>query len=299
MATAKRAETAQELKEKYQRKRMTASTASKYYLYNYLYWAYLKNEQKPIDYLRDRVLKDDSPVFDLLSRDYNAGGYAYKLYEIYGNLCEWLNSAFESAVLMRNSLLDYIKMFYNEVATAIAGENLRRALGDQAHDDKIALWLRTLTVDALRPTDLNYHDKILLRQRIERNLCYLNAYDTLIEIIARKIGVPELTFLQVEMSAVIRWIGRLNDALDSLRDEISKREVVPDGEAQVSLSPPFTPKELEEMLKAFDEVSYTAPPIPTENLQNAENHVKTILSAQSNFTWSGAFGAISKNYWRR
>lgn len=299
MATAKRAETAQELREKYQRKRLSPSTAAQYYLYNYLFWAYLKNEQKPIDYLRDRVLKDDTRVYDTLGRDHIAGGNAVELYRIYGDLCEWLNSAFESAVLMRNSLLDYIKLFYNEVATAIAGENLRRALGDQAQDDKIALWLRTLTVDALRPTDLNYHDKILLRQRIERNLCYLNAYDTLIEIIAKQIKVPELTFLQVDMSAVIRWIGRLNEALEALREEIGKREVVPDGEAQPSLSPPFTPKELEETLKAFEDVSYTAPPIPKENLQHAENHVKTILSASSNFTWSGAFGAISKDYWRR
>lgn len=299
MATAKRAETAQELREKYQRKRLSPSTAAQYYLYNYLYWMYLVNEDKPIDHLRDRVLQDDTRVYETLSRDYNSGGNAYELYKIYGDLCEWLNSAFESAVLMRNSLIDYIRMFYSEIANAIAGENLRHALGDQAQDEKIALWLRTLTADALRPTDLNYYDKLFIRVRIERNLCYLNAYDTLIEIIAKQIKVPELTFLQVDMSAVIKGIGRLNEALEAFREEIGKREVVPDGEAQPSLSPPFTPKELKVMLKAFEEVSYTAPPIPKENLQHAENHVKTILGAQSNFTWSGAFKAISKDYWRR
>lgn len=299
MATAKRAETAQELKAKYKRKRMTASTAAQYYLYNYLYWHYLTNEGEEIDHFRDVVLDNDSPVYETLAHDYIVGGTASELYDIYGNLCEWLNSSFESAVLMRNSLIDYIRLFYNEIATAIAGENLRHALGEQAHEDKIALWLRTLTIDALRPTDLNYHDKMFLRQRLERNLCYLNAYNTLIEIIAKQIKVPELTLLQVDMSAAIKGIGRLNEALEAFRYELGRREVVPDGEAQPSLSPPFTPKEMEEMLKAFRDISSTAPPIPEANLTHAENHVKTILSTRSNATWSGAFKAISMNYWRR
>lgn len=299
MATANRAETAQELKEKYNRKRMTASTAAQYYLYNYLYWHYLTNEGKPVDHLRDSVLNDDSPVYDALQRDLIAGGKISVLYNIYCDLCEWLNSSFESAVLMRNSLLDYIGIFNNEITTIIVGENLRYIFSDQDHDEKIALCLRVLTIDSLRPTETEFHNMTTLRQRIERNLCYLNAYNTLIEIIAKQIKVPELTLLQVDMRAASNLIFRLNVTLEVFREELGKREVVPDGESEPSLSPPLTPEEKEEMLKAFEDISFNAPPIPKENLTHAENHVKTILSTTSNFTWSGAFKAISKDYWRR
>ena len=299
MATAKRAETAQELREKYQRKRLTPSTAAKVYLYNYVYWAFLTNERKPIDHLRDRVFKDEGKVFELLMKDL----YAEGLYRFYCIFCIWLNTAMESAVLMRNSLNEFIMYYYDIVATAIAGENLRRELGDQAHDDKIALWLKTLTVDQLRPTGMSYH-KIIglrysLRSNIENYLRYLNVYNTLIATIGDMIEVPELTVFQVDMDTVESLISQLNEALEALRDEIGKREVVPVGEAQVSLSPPFTPPELEETLKAFEPMEDKAPPIPEENITAVKASIRELDQASHDFDGDSRFKAMSKDYWRR
>lgn len=287
MATTGKAKTAQELKKKYQKKRMTASTAAKYYLYDYIYWAYLKDEKKPIDFSKDRVLQDETPVFDILIND----AEALKLYEIYNDLCEWINSAFENAVLMRNSLLDYIRMFRYIVTVSTAGENLRHTLGDLDHDDKMVFLAELTPIDILSTDPPMYKEKTILRDlrdKIERNLCYLNAYNSLIEIIAKQIKVPELTIFQVDMSAVNGKILLLNDALTPLREIINKR-VIPDREIPL--------EGWEERLKALDEVPCTAPPVPTENLLQAENNVKTILSTQSNFTWSGAFSVIRKGYW--
>ena len=273
MATAKRAETAQELKQKYQRKRMTASTAAKYQLYNYLYWAYLKNEEKPIDYTHDRVLKNDAPVIDAIVSDQNAGGDAYRLYKTYCGLCEWLNSAFSNAVLARNNLLDYLIVLRNEVHTTTETINRMHELGEK--DIKKINALLDMVI---------YHSGTLLRNRISANLRYLNTYNTIIDIIARKIGVPELTFLQVDMKNVNIRTSYLNGAFDELCDKL--KEITPDGEEQISL-------------KAFEEVSSIAPPIPTPNILNAENSIKEVLFTPADIAnWSMPITVLSAGYWR-
>ena len=57
-------------------------------------------------------------------------------YNVYVSLQEWLTNAFDSAVYIRNATDGTISHFYTIVADAIAGENLRAALGEAIHEDK-------------------------------------------------------------------------------------------------------------------------------------------------------------------
>ena len=297
MASAKKAKTAQELKEKYQKKRLTPDTAAKYYLYNYLYWMYLINENKEVNALKDKVLNDDTPVYNLLLNP-QSGGKALALYNIYGNLCEWFNTAFDSAVLMRNTLRDYIMMFASEALflsrrgiMGVAAENIKKILERQEQeretDMRVSVWINVFT-DKHRNEPNKQLFLSIPREGIERNLRYLNAYNTLVSIISKQIKVPELTLLQVDMDGVDSGLRNLNDSLKTAREALIKREA--------GLS---EKKEIEAALKYLAPVPGKAPPIPQENLSQAENTVKTILSTQSNFTWSMAFKLISLEYWRR
>ena len=307
MATAKKAETAQELKAKYNRKRLTPTTAAQYYIYNYLYWAYLTNEtNKEIDYLHNRIVKDETPIYDLLMRNHTTGGDAYALYEKYGTLCEWLNTAFENAVLMRNALIDYLTMFMSEATNAtvvelvgVAGENIKRKLIHQAYSDKdLSTWLEVLITGMKENTRRDFFLNVI-RNGIQKNLCYLNAYNTLIEIIAKHIKIPELTFMKVEMKNVDEGISMLNKSLEGTREAIERRGNNQDENDRVSLAPPYTPEEKSKLLESYGPISKEAPPIPNENLVNAVNVVKLIFGQGTNFSWSMAFNAISKDYWRR
>ncbi len=138
------------------------------------------------------------------------------------------------------------------------------------------------------------------------SLRYLNAYNTLIQIQAEIMEIPELTVFQVDMDKVEKGISELNEVFEALYELISRREVVSDEEAkekpkdtQNLLSPPLSQSELAEMLKTFEPIPAEAPPIPEKNLGMARGNVKTILSTYSNFTWSGCFDVIRTDYWRR
>ena len=299
MPTTKRAETAEELREKYGKKRLTAKTAPKVYLFNFVYWAYLTNENKQIDPLKDRIVKDEAKAFEIIMEHPHTQG----MYTYYCTLCIWINTAFESAVLVRNSLDEFLSEYYDIAATALAGENLKRELGDQAEDEKVALWLNTLTVDHYRPTGEHYHKIIGLKYSIRENIDnyrrYVNAYNTLINTIANAIDVPELTVYKVDTNTVEDRIARLNDALDALRDEIKKREIVPQKQPLTSLFPPFTPKEMEETLKAFAPISKDVQPVPDENITKIKAKIKDLDIASTAFNGDTYFRAITENYWRR
>lgn len=314
--TIKKAETAQELKEKYQKKRLTATSAAQYYLYNYLYWAYLHNENKPIS-ASDRVLKDDSRVYELLGRNYTPGDKASRLYEIYCNLCEWLNSAFDSAVLMRNSLNTYLSMGSNEIFSLLAGEMLRRELKNTPNKE-VSFFIGTITLEY---DNLRYSGLSQLKEKIQETLCYLKAYNTLIDIIAREIKIPELTIFQVDTFTVVEEKEYLNRILNRLSSVIEEREVAPKKTSYISFDDAlatlnnvlgkgklpdekteaapsahsFTQQELNRIIKVLKPIEDAAP-IPTANIVQAENIVKAILSANSNNTWSMAFNAIKKHY---
>lgn len=288
-----KAETAEEFKAKYGKKRFTAANAGKALIYRFIYWTYLKNEgmtneeiaAQPL-YNMDNIRRKPETLKDALQ------------YNVYVYLQEWLTNAFDSAVYIRNATDGAISHFYTIVADAIAGENLRAALGEAIHEDKVALWLSALSVDGLRPTKSAYNLALSLRANIDTGLRYLNVYNTLIDMIGKEIEIPEFTVFQVNISNTKDSIERLNAALALLRDEISNRGVVPDGEAVPAISPAFTPKEMEATLKAYREVSPDVPPIPVDNVTYTERNLRAFVLEGSK-AWTNLFSILSKDYYRR
>ena len=288
-----KAETAEEFKAKYVKKRFTAANAGKALIYRFIYWTYLKNEgmtneeiaAQPL-YNMDNIRRKPETLKDALQ------------YNVYVYLQEWLTNAFDSAVYIRNATDGAISHFYTIVADAIAGENLRAALGEAIHEDKVALWLSALSVDGLRPTKSAYNLALSLRANIDTGLRYLNVYNTLIDMIGKEIEIPEFTVFQVNISNTKDSIERLNAALALLRDEISNRGVVPDGEAVPAISPAFTPKEMEATLTAYREVSPDVPPIPVDNVTYTERNLRAFVLEGSK-AWTNLFSILSKDYYRR
>lgn len=288
-----KAETAEEFKAKYGKKRFTAANAGKALIYRFIYWTYLKNEgmtneeiaAQPL-YNMDNIRRKPETLKDALQ------------YNVYVYLQEWLTNAFDSAVYIRNATDGAISHFYTIVADAIAGENLRAALGEAIHEDKAALWLSALSVDGLRPTKSAYNLALSLRANIDTGLRYLNVYNTLIDMIGKEIEIPEFTVFQVNISNTKDSIERLNAALALLRDEISNRGVVPDGEAVPAISPAFTPKEMEATLEAYREVSPDVPPIPVDNVTYTERNLRAFVLEGSK-AWTNLFSILSKDYYRR
>ena len=288
-----KAETAEEFKAKYGKKRFTAANAGKALIYRFIYWTYLKNEgmtneeiaAQPL-YNMDNIRRKPETLKDALQ------------YNVYVSLQEWLTNAFDSAVYIRNATDGTISHFYTIVADAIAGENLRAALGEAIHEDKVALWLSALSVDGLRPTKSAYNLALSLRANIDTGLRYLNVYNTLIDMIGKEIEIPEFTVFQVNISNTKDSIERLNAALALLRDEISNRGVVPDGEAVPAISPAFTPKEMEATLETYREVSPDVPPIPVDNVTYTERNLRAFVLEGSK-AWTNLFSILSKNYYWR
>lgn len=288
-----KAETAEEFKAKYGKKRFTAANAGKALIYRFIYWTYLKNEgmtneeiaAQPL-YNMDNIRRKPETLKDALQ------------YNVYVSLQEWLTNVFDSAVYIRNATDGAISHFYTIVADAIAGENLRAALGEAIHEDKVALWLSALSVDGLRPTKSAYNLALSLRANIDTGLRYLNVYNTLIDMIGKEIEIPEFTVFQVNISNTKDSIERLNAALALLRDEISNRGVVPDGEAVPAISPAFTPKEMEATLETYREVSPDVPPIPVDNVTYTERNLRAFVLEGSK-AWTNLFSILSKDYYRR
>ena len=288
-----KAETAEEFKAKYGKKRFTAANAGKALIYRFIYWTYLKNEgmtneeiaAQPLYYMVN-IRRKPETLKDALQ------------YNVYVSLQEWLTNAFDSAVYIRNATDGTISHFYPIVADAIAGENLRAALGEAIHEDKVALWLSALSVDGLRPTKSAYNLALSLRANIDTGLRYLNVYNTLIDMIGKEIEIPEFTVFQVNISNTKDSIERLNAALALLRDEISNRGVVPDGEAVPAISPAFTPKEMEATLETYREVSPDVPPIPVDNVTYTERNLRAFVLEGSK-AWTNLFSILSKDYYRR
>lgn len=288
-----KAETAEEFKAKYGKKRFTAANAGKALIYRFIYWTYLKNEGMTNEEIADQPLYN----MDNIRRKPETLKDALQ-YNVYVSLQEWLTNAFDSAVYIRNATDGAISHFYTIVADAIAGENLRAALGEAIHEDKVALWLSALSVDGLRPTKSAYNLALSLRANIDTGLRYLNVYNTLINMIGKEIEIPEFTVFQVNISNTKDSIERLNAALALLRDEISNRGVVPDGEAVPAISPAFTPKEMEATLEAYREVSPDVPPIPVDNVTYTERNLRAFVLEGSK-AWTNLFSILSKDYYRR
>lgn len=288
MATAKRAETAQEFKEKYGKKRFTSSNAGMIVLYNYAYAAYQVNEGAKageIQRLFNSTVKNGGRsryVENAITRIHTEEDL--KRYNAFVHLQNWTETTFRTAVFMRNSLQSTIDNYYNIAAAIISAEEVAKALGDKADDPQVSMWLSSLMIDNFTPQK-NGGGIHILRRNITLALRYLNAYNTFISIIASAVKVPEFTIFQVKMENVTRAIQILNEMLSELTSTITEHR----GTEDVYLA---------ETLKAFNPVEEEAEPIPEDNIKKSKDIISTIC-LKGTKTWMGAFFALYAGYWRQ
>jgi len=290
----KRAETAEEFKEKYGRKRFTSSTAGKGVILAFTYWAYLRKEGlSNAELLTQPLYGDINALRAKVKTEKDA-----RLYNRYLQLETWLIESSDATLFMHNSLKSVLVHLHSIVAGALAGEELRNALGAQADKGNVAPWLSLLSVDNLKPTLGSYEAVLTIRQNVESGLQYLKAYNTLIIIIAAEIEIPELVIFQMDMQPVNELITDINKALDLLRGYISKREVVADEEALKTHPPRFTERIMSATLEAFRDVSPDAPPIPEENIRATERYLRDNI-LHGNKPWKNLLTQLTNNYWWR
>ena len=283
----KKAETAQEFKEKYHKKRLSALEASRLCLLNYIYWGYLRNEHKDNAYLNKNLFDErvfEPEIIHFIQRSRLGLGH----YSLYSSICNWIGGAMESAVMIRNSLNEHMRYYKDTILFLLAGEALKTELGDQALTDDISRLFTPLTLDSVRPTETGYQkiigDRFSIRSYIENYLRYLNAYNTLIEIIGEAVKIPELSIFQVTMNSIEENMDVLNAKLETIREEIIKRG----GD------------ETEAMLKAFEPIDKKAPPIPDQNRKETKALISRYVK-HGTITFSGntLFKTLCDNYWRR
>jgi len=290
MSTKAIAETAQAVKEKYGKKRFTSFTAGKSLIYSHIYRGYQADEGVPANEAQG-LYADLEAIKAKVNNNDDASRY-----NVYVRLIEWLISAFEAAIIMRNAVKSVAVHYYDTVTGIIAAENLRKTLGDQANQSAIWLWLHVLTIDKYNPQDDGYYSVEAMRNNIASGLCYLNAYHILIELIAAEIDIPEFTFYKVDMDTVEYIIAALNKALTTLREQIETHKGILEKDSYIIGG--YTPEYLKETMKVFQPVDAEAEALPEEKLNTTKRNLHAFF-VQGYSSWPNLFTLMTDNYWRR
>lgn len=280
MATAKKkAETAQEMKEKYGKvRRHTPKTVARMVLLNYTYWAYCMNEKKTPDYIDESAYR--------IPLQANSLGYYY----FYLGIRNWLDTAMESAVLIRNSLFSMVGEYHNICVTVIAAESLKKELGDRANEKSIYPWLKLLSDSTYVPRDRDTPTRIehimldqkdYLRKTINNYLRYLNVYNSLISIIAEMIDIPELTIFQVGVDSIEKNLENVNKVMEYTITKIDSNNG-------------------EQSIEAFQPMESVAPPIPEKNIDDVKKRLARLrVEGNISFNCDTLFKKLASGYWRR
>ena len=292
--SADRANTPEEFREKYQKKRFTSGNAGKAQVLNLLYTIYQINAGVKRDTVQD-LYPDLRPIRDKVKTygDMNA-------YNSYYYLLEWQRPAFDSAVVMRNALKSVLADYADRAKTMIAGENIRREIGESA-SASLKLWLSTITIEAYTPQSNGYAISVL-RQNIDKGLREMNAYNSFVELLARITEIPEYTALKVSMRPVYSLIEELNEALECLREDIATHraeEIKPDataGEVLKDLTL-WTPEYLRETMRLFEPVEKEVPPVSDEAEAEAKARIRRDFKSQ--ISWDSIYTAYSSTRGRK
>lgn len=290
------AQTAAEIKEKYGRKRFSSGTAGLCPLIEFIYRNSQLNEGKPRDQLEYLYQNNASSKVE--------GEIDALRYQTYVNLINWIVSAMETSVSVRNSLMFLQSSYYQTIRTIIAGENLRQNLGEKALDTNVWIWLYPLTLQGYTPQEESYHRIIKKRAFMESSYRYMNAYNTFIELIGEAFNVPEITLFKVDMYQVTDAIPVINEALSYIQDGIAdlrNEEAIPDKRGHITPEniDKFTPEYLAETLKAFAPLMETLEPIPEANLSKVKNALSSFGRSENFINWITLFTDMTRGYWRR
>lgn len=239
---------------KYAQKRFSPSTAGKAYLLSFLLDAYSMSERGVqttlwnMDLLKSKVHSEE----DIQSFD----AYYY--------LTEWLRILFEESRTMRNALRSVLSDYLHITTSVLAAENVRQCVIstpitdrlqagppesinetiNNSPDTNLTLWLNTLTLEAYTPQREGGVLLQSLRENIGEGLRYMKAYHTFLDVVADFTGIPECTYLKISMSPIRDTLSYLNEALETLRNNVAAHRE-PEIKAAIKARPKsFTIEEL-------------------------------------------------------
>lgn len=287
MAKTERANTAQEVKEKYGNKRFSSSNAWRIVLYNYVYAAYQIEEGAKSGEIKQLYSGNlhkgrARSAQDIIARIDRAEDMLR--YNAFVHLQEWTENAFKTTVFMRNALKSVISNYYDIASSIIAAEAISKALGSKAEELSVSLWLSTLTIDHYAP-QTDGESIYSLRRNIALALRYIYAYNTFIEMVSAAVNIPEFTVFKVDTQSTDEGLLMLNEALCTLVSRIHEHRGTDNAY-------------LNEALKAFEPVETEAEPIPERNIEKSKAII-SILCQQGRKTWTSAFSALYAGYWRQ
>jgi hypothetical protein len=281
-----KAQTAEELKEKYGNKRFTSKTAHKCQIYDFLYQFYLMNEHKPENII---LFPNKEKITRLIdnNEDFNTWFGTQ-------SLIEWTRSAYNTAYFMVNTLTSNLSDFLNISKAIIAGEELREAMhGDQTAE--ALKWLDAITLEAYKADKTGGYVIETLRRNIEASLRYMRYYNAFIELVSEEIKTPEYCIAQLSTASAEAALKGLNEALYMLRETVipRKAEAIKTGKITRSLEA-WTPEELEETLEDLQPVGKDIPPISEARIRATK---KTITQSYNANCWHAIFEIFSRG-WR-
>lgn len=222
MKKAEGAKTAQELKEKYGKKRYNPQNIWLAYMAQYLYGLYLRNEGVTFEEQKDEKYN----LFNRHTRIKHAqilatlDGDNLKQYHYYDSTLSWVIEKFRYAVLVRDSTVrDFLAFGLLLKDTLSAEKTLDKAR--EAHiDSGITQELADdLSIKAYREGSQRYRALDMYDTIITANLKYIFMYNTYIEILSKCAGVPELTIFKVSVDSVEESREDVNGFIKELRKE--------------------------------------------------------------------------------
>lgn len=288
MATAKRAETAKEFKEKYGNKRFTSSNAWRIVIFNYIYTAYQieegipgaeAEELYPGHFQKGRSRSRSAQ--DIVARiDRQEDALRYNAFV---HLQQWTETAFRENVFLRNNLFSVIRGLFSISSSIIVSEQITTDLGNRAEESDIFSSLAVLSLKN-HLSQSNANGIRSMKRNITLAIRHITAYNRFIELVASAMKIPEFTVFQVEMANIQTAIQEINKNFSLLTTTIQERIETEDG--------------IREALTVFEPIEEEPDPIPESNIKKTKDLIFNLCQYGRN-TWTNAFSALCRGYWRQ
>ena len=281
MATKKVAETAKEFYDKYKSKRYNTQNAGLCLILNYLYLTYVKSSiPEDVDEGLPESLYTPERQDNIIAKAFISGDDDdLQLVTSMQTLVGWLATAHDSAWAARMST-------HMSINTAIAHVTSLSIIARQYHKTAEKNLGNLLDLGNPEGTefvqDLAAHGEDvraeynITREYIINSLCYVHAYNTLIEMIGEELSIPEFSIFEINTKPAQRLLMRLSEKLHEYEEINTKAGYLPIDTTPIEL----VPRE-----------------IPEQNLVSARICIRGAI--RCNEAWSIPLTKITADYWRR
>ena len=279
MATKKVATTAREFLEKYKSKRYTAENAGLCLILNYLYLTFRSHaSQEEAKELPENLYTAERQDTIILKAFNHGEDRDLNLVSSMQTLVGWLSTAYDSAWAARMSTHMSINTAKAHVTSlTIIARQLKRT---DTKYDSLCDYDKPEGTEFIQ--DLAAHGEDVrasyntTREYIVNSLCYVHAYNTLINMIGDMLSIPEFGIFNISTKAAQLLLQDLSDRL--LEYETLSKEA---GYITIDTTP----------------IEVVPQEIPEENLREAELYIR--LAIHNAEAWSTPLSKITANYWRR